>query len=352
MPRKQERSRTAPARKPASPPAGRVTIIAEIGMNHDGSFGNACRMIDAAAECGADAAKFQLHIASAETLRNAPTPPYFSAEPRYEYFERTSFRTEQWKAIRRRCTEKKVAFYCSPFSDEAVEALEKIGMDAYKIPSGEVTNLPFLETVASTGKPVLLSSGMSTWAELDRAVETILRRHDRLTVLQCTSEYPCPPEHVGLNNLDEIRRRYKVAVGLSDHTLTSYASLAAVVLGAAVIEKHFTLSRKMYGSDAAHSLEPADFAELVSGIRTVEKLLASPVDKDRFAGGLTRIKQTFEKSVVTVADIPAGARIEAAMLGVKKPALGIPAARLGEMIGRHARRAIKKDCLLREEDLK
>ncbi len=330
--------------------SGRVLVIAEIGMNHDGSFGNACRMVDVAAECGAGAVKFQTHISRAETLRDAPMPPYFKGEPRYEYFERTAFRREQWDALRVHCETRKVEFLSSPFSVEAVELLEKVGVARYKIPSGEVTNLPYLDAVARTGKPVLLSSGMSAWAELDRAVETVLRHHARLTVLQCTSEYPCPYERVGLNVLGEMKARYRLPVGLSDHTLTSYAAVAAVVLGAEVIEKHFTLSRHLYGSDARHSLEPAELGDLVAAVRATETMLASPVDKDAVER-FRVMKETFEKSVVSVVEIPAGAVIRAEMLAIKKPGTGIPAARLGEVVGKRAARRIAADAVLTPADV-
>lgn len=330
--------------------SGRVLVIAEIGMNHDGSFGNACRMVDVAAECGAGAVKFQTHISRAETLRDAPMPPYFKGEPRYEYFERTAFRREQWDALRAHCETRKVEFLSSPFSVEAVELLEKVGVARYKIPSGEVTNLPYLDAVARTGKPVLLSSGMSAWAELDRAVETVLRHHARLTVLQCTSEYPCPYERVGLNVLGEMKARYRLPVGLSDHTLTSYAAVAAVVLGAEVIEKHFTLSRHLYGSDARHSLEPAELGDLVAAVRATETMLASPVDKDAVER-FRVMKETFEKSVVSVVEISAGAVIRAEMLAIKKPGTGIPAARLGEVVGKRAARRIAADAVLTPADV-
>jgi N-acetylneuraminate synthase len=325
-------------------------IIAEVGSVHDGSFGNARRLIDVAAECGADVVKFQTHIASAETLRDAPMPPYFTGEPRYEYFERTAFTLEQWEALKAHCEGLQVEFLSSPFSVEAVELLEKIGVRRYKVPSGEVTNLPYLEVVAQTGKPVLLSSGMSNWAELDAAVNTILRHHDRLTVLQCTSEYPCPYERVGLNVMLEMRERYKVPVGLSDHTLTNYAAYAAVVLGATVIEKHFTLSRHMYGSDAKHSLEPADFADLVQGVRAIEMILANPINKD----DITRhkgMKETFEKSLVAVIDIPVGARLTREMIGIKKPGTGIRAARLHEVLGKRTTRRISAERVLMPTDI-
>jgi len=326
------------------------SVIAEVGSVHDGSFGNARSLIDAAAASGADAVKFQTHIAEAETLRDAPAPPYFRGEPRFEYFERTAFTPEQWKAIREHCTEQGVEFLSSPFSIEAVELLEKVGVGRYKIGSGEVTNIPLLEVVARTGRPILLSSGMSTWAELDEAVEVIRRHHDRLTLLQCTSEYPCPAEEVGLNVMLEMRDRYDLDVGLSDHTLSNYAAFAAVALGARVVEKHFTFSRLMYGSDARHSLEPSELEDLVRGVRAIEATLAHPVDKDVVAARLRPMKDIFEKSVVAVVDIPAGTVIDETMLAVKKPGTGIPARRLGEVAGRRASRFIQMDTLLKEDD--
>jgi N-acetylneuraminate synthase len=245
---------------------------------------------------------------------------------------------------------KRLSFFI-PFSIEAVDLLESIGVSRYKVPSGEVSNLPLLEVIAQTGKPVLLSSGMSSWAELDEAVTTILRHHSQLTVLQCTSEYPCSYEEVGLNAMQEMRDRYGLPVRFSDHTLTPYASLAAVVLGAAVIEKHLTFSRQMYGSDARHSLEPHEFAELVRGIRAVETMMAAKVDKDSTAVRLREMKSIFEKSVVSLVEIPAGAAITGEMVGVKKPGTGIPARRLRDVVGRCAVRDIAKDTILQEEDL-
>ncbi|MBI3951351.1 MAG: N-acetylneuraminate synthase family protein [Acidobacteria bacterium] len=329
----------------------RVLVVAEVGSVHDGSFGNAKHLIDVAVSCRADAIKFQTHIASAETLRDAPMPPYFRGEPRYEYFERTAFTSNQWQELKDHCDESGIEFLSSAFSIEAVELLESVGVARYKIPSGEVTNLPLLEVIAQTGKPILLSSGMSAWAELDDAVNTILPHHDRLTLLQCTSEYPCPYEEVGLNVMVEMHERYRLPVGLSDHTLTAYASLAAVVLGASVIEKHLTFSRCMYGSDARHSLEPNEFTELVQGIRAVETMLSSPVEKDASAARLKGMKEIFEKSVVSLTDIPAGAVITVEMVGVKKPGTGIPARRLPEIVGRRAARRIAEDRLILEDDL-
>ena len=328
----------------------KVEVIAEVGSVHDGSFGNALCLVDLATECGADTVKFQTHIASAETLRDALQPPYFNAEPRYDYFERTAFRPDQWCAIIERCENRNILFLSSPFSCEAVDLLETAGAQRFKIPSGEVTHLPLLEKTARTGKPVLLSSGMSSWEELDEAVNTILRHNSQLTILQCTSAYPCPYEQVGLDVMLQMRDRYQLPVGLSDHTLTPYASFAAVSLGAAVIEKHLTFSRRMYGSDARHSMEPHDFRLLVEGIRAIETMLAVQVNKhntEPFEG----MKLVFEKSMVSLTDIPEGAAITRDMIGFKKPGTGIPARRLADVLSSRAARFIPMDTILSEDDL-
>jgi N,N'-diacetyllegionaminate synthase len=322
-----------------------VFVIAEAGMNHDGSLGNAMRLAEVAAECGADAVKFQLHDARAETTRDAPSPPYFQHESRWEYFERTAFTDEQWRMLKAACDAAQIEFLCSPFSLEALERLEALGVARYKIGSGEVTNLELVRAAAATGKPVLLSSGMSSWAELDAAVEAA---GDDVTVLQCTSEYPTPPERVGLNLLAELRERYGKPVGLSDHTLGPYAAYAAVALGAVAVEKHFTLSREAYGPDAALALEPDELEDLVDGVREIEAMLGSAVDKDDLEP-FAEMKRVFEKSVVAAADIPAGAVLERSMLTAKKPGTGIPAARLDELVGRSARAAIAADTVITEE---
>jgi N,N'-diacetyllegionaminate synthase len=328
----------------------KVYVIAEVGSVHDGSFGNAQRLIDVAIGCGADAVKFQTHLPAAETLRDAPMPSYFKGEPRFEYFARTGFSLEQWKKLAQHATAGGIEFMSSPFSAEAVAMLEDIGISRYKIPSGEVSNLPMLEVIAKTGKPVFLSSGMSSWAELDAAVATIRRHHNNLWVMQCTSSYPCPPEHVGLNVLGEMKARWDVPVGYSDHSMENNACLAAVALGATVVEKHLTFSRAMYGSDAKHSAEPAQFTSLVKGIREITAMLENPVDKNDLSA-FREMKEIFEKSVVSTRDIAAGSVITLEMLGIKKPGSGIPAARLNDVVGSVAKVDIKSDSLIRETDL-
>lgn len=326
-----------------------MRIIAEIGSVHDGSLGNALRLIDAAAEAGADTVKFQTHIAEAESLADAPAPGYFSDEPRITYFKRTGFAPEQWRKLAAHAAARGATFLSSPFSLEAVDLLETVGVQAYKVPSGEVSNLPLLERIAATGKPVLLSSGMSNWAELDAAVAA-LKPGGPVTILQCTSAYPCAPEQVGLNVIGEMCARYGLAVGFSDHTLGFAAALAAAAQGASVIEKHFTFSRLMYGSDAKNSMEPADFRILCRSLHEVWAMLGRPVDKDDIAP-YADMKRIFEKSVVTAAPVRAGAALTRELLAFKKPGDGIPARDYRRLVGRHAKRDLPADHKLAEGDL-
>ena len=318
------------------------TIIAEIGSVHDGSFGNACKLIEAAAAAGADVVKFQTHIAEAETLADAPMPPYFQGEPRFAYFRRTAFSPAQCRELMQVAASSGVMWISSPFSLEAVDLLEDLGMEVYKIPSGEVSNLPLHEKIAATGKPVLLSSGMSSWAELDRAVAVYRSAGAALTVMQCTTEYPTPPERAGLNVLAEIRDRYGVPAGYSDHTADLAVPVAAAALGATVIEKHFAFSRLMYGSDARHSLEPNEFRQMTAAVRAVWTMLDHPVDKSD-AGPYAGMKRIFEKSIVAASPLPAGTVIERAHLAFKKPGDGIPAASYATLLGRRLRAAVPAD---------
>lgn len=324
-------------------------IIAEIGSVHDGSLGNACELVKLAAACGADVAKFQTHIAEAETLPNAPAPAYFQGEPRWEYFRRTAFTSDQWRHIKAVCEDVGIEFLSSPFSEAAVELLESVGVASYKIPSGEVTNLPLLEKVASTAKPVYLSSGMSNWEELDAAVK-ILRGGGPLCVMQCTSAYPCPPERAGINIISEMARRYGLPVGFSDHVDGFAAAFAAAAMGATVIEKHLTFSRHMYGSDAANAMEPEDFSRFCQGLREVWRMVNHPVDKDNLSE-VREMKRIFEKSIVTARKVKAGTVLCSDDLTYKKPGDGIPAARFRDIIGRRTVRDLASNHKLEESDL-
>jgi len=299
----------------------KVFIIAEVGNLHNGCVDLAKEFIQQAASCGSDAVKFQVHVFDAESLPKAPNPPYFKSESRKQYFERTSFDVDQWKILKNYTEEVcKIEFMASAFSSEAVDLLESIGIKKYKIPSGEVTNLPLLEKIASLGKPVLLSSGMSSWKELGNAVETLKTGScQEITILQCSSVYPCPTQEVGLNVLSEMKERFDLSVGFSDHTLDNTASIAAVALGAEVIERHFTLEKNISGSDSGHSLTPLELTKFIKEIRNLELALDNKVDKDVSAEKLQDMKVIFEKSVVSKQQIRKGLRLNYDMLAFKKP---------------------------------
>lgn len=324
-------------------------IIAEIGSVHDGSFGNACRLVEVAAACGADVVKFQTHIAEAETLRDAPGPAYFRGEPRWEYFKRTAFSEDQWATLKVVCENSGVEFLSSPFSEQAVDLLESVGVASYKIPSGEVTNLPLLERIVVTGKPVYLSSGMSNWKELDAAV-AVLEKGGALTIMQCTSSYPCPPQLAGLNIVGEMAERYGLPVGFSDHHEGFAAAVAAAALGATVIEKHLTFSRQMYGSDAANGMESLDFEKYCRSLRDVWSMIEHPVNKDD-TSAFANMKQVFEKSIVTARPLVAGSIISLNDLAFKKPGDGISAARYKEILGRRVIDNLPEDHKLGDNDI-
>jgi len=311
---------------------GSVYVVAEIGMTHDGSFGLAVKLTEAAIDSGAHVIKYQWHIAEAETTRAAPTPPYFTNEKRFDYFNRTQFSVDQFRSLADLCRGNNVIPCVSVFSIESVHCAQEAGFDIIKIPSGEVTNIPMLRVVRETGLPVILSSGMSNWDELDQAVDTLGNKKN-LCILQCTSMYPTPAAKVGLNIIGELRRRYNTSVGLSDHTLTGATAVAAVALGVTVIEKHFTISKLLYGPDARFSLDPDEFKRLVNDVQYVSCAINSSVNKDDI-GHFSEMKQVFQKSIVAKTAIKKGEVLTMDNLAFKKPGTGIPASRVDNILGK------------------
>jgi N-acetylneuraminate synthase len=328
-------------------------IVAEVAQSHDGSLGFAHAFIDAIANAGADAVKFQTHIAAAESTPAEPWRVKFSPQDatRYDYWRRMEFAEEQWRGLKRHAEDRGLIFLSSPFSAEAVELLERVGMVAWKVASGEVSNAPLFERLLATGRPILLSSGMSPLAELDATVARAQAARVPIAVLQCTTAYPCPPERIGLNLLPIFRDRYGCPVGLSDHSGTIFAGLAAATLGCDVLEVHVTLSREMFGPDVPASVTTMELRQLVDGVRFVERLRASPVDKDAAADAAAAMRQLFTKSVVARVDLPAGTVLAPEHLSIKKPGTGIPSERIGSVLGRPLRRDVARDQLLTWEDL-
>lgn len=328
-------------------------VIGEVAQAHDGSLGLAHAFIDAIADAGADGVKFQTHIASAESTPSEPFRVRFTQQDatRFDYWRRMEFSEQGWHGLAQHAAERDLLFLSSPFSTEAVELLERVGVPAWKIASGEVANTPMFERISNTRLPVLLSTGMSPWSEIDQAVRRVRAADLPLLVFQCTSSYPCPPEKVGLNVLQELESRYSCPVGLSDHSGTIFPGVAAALQGVDMVEVHVTLSREMFGPDVVASVTTDELRDLIAGIRFVERMRSSEVDKDALALEMTPLREAFTKSVVAAVAIPQGTTLERQHLAAKKPGTGIPAERLESILGRRVVRALSKDELLQEEDL-
>jgi N,N'-diacetyllegionaminate synthase len=342
------------AERELPPLAEHVLVIAEVAQAHDGSLGTAHAYIDAVAKAGADVVKFQTHIASAESTPSEPWRVRFSPreESRYEYWKRMEFTEAEWLGLRKHALKAGVDFLSSPFSLEALELLERVGVMGWKVASGEVKNAAMLNRMAATHLPVMLSTGMSPLSEIDEAVALLREREVKeITVMQCTSAYPTPPEKVGLNVLPVLRERYRCDVGLSDHSGTIWPSLSAVTLGASIVEVHVTFSRDAFGPDVPASVTIEDLGRLVEGVRFLERARAHPIDKDAAARELEPMRKLFMKSVVARRTLPAGTVLAGADLAAKKPGTGIPAERLPSLVGRRLARDVAADAVLMDEDL-
>ena len=328
-------------------------IIAEVAQAHEGSLGILHSYIDAVAKTGADAIKFQTHIAEAESSVHEPFRVKFSYEDatRYDYWHRMSFTAEQWKGIKAHCDEVGLDFISSPFSQAAVDLLESLDVTQYKIGSGEVTNFLMLEKICKTGKRIILSSGMSSFEELDEAVAFVKEYGNDLVVLQCTTSYPTPYERLGLNVIQELRDRYDVPVGLSEHTGKIYAGIAAAALGTDMLEFHVVFDRRMFGPDATSSLTIDETKQLVEGVRAIEAANNNPIDKADNSQ-YKSLKAIFEKSLAVNRDLPQGHILRFEDLEAKKPSgFGIAASKYEQVVGVKLQKAIKKWTFLSAEYL-
>jgi N,N'-diacetyllegionaminate synthase len=330
----------------------RCVVIAEVAQAHDGSLGLAHAYIDVAARCGVDAIKFQTHIADSESTPAEPWRVEFSPQDstRYDYWRRMEFSEAQWKGLKQHADERGLLFLSSPFSPEAVDLLSRVGVVAWKVASGEVTSPDLLARIAATRLPVWISTGMSTFAEIDQAVELVRASGLEFALFQCTSEYPTPPEKLGLNVIGELRERYRCPVGLSDHSGKIYAGLAAATIGVDLLEVHMTLSPDMFGPDTSVSLTPDRLSQLVEGVRFIESARANSVDKDAIAEELSAMRSLFRKSLVTARDLRAGELITRSDVRMKKPGSGIPATEIENVIGRRLVRTVPGNTFLKESD--
>jgi len=333
-------------------PGGKALVIAEIAQAHDGSLGTAHAYIDAVADAGADAIKFQMHIAQAESTREEPWRTKFSRQDvtRYEYWQRMEFAPEHWQGLCDHAHERGLLFIVSPFSRQAVERMVAIGADVLKIASGEALVLDGL-VPADVTLPVIVSTGMSTWSEIEASVAAVQARGLSFGLLQCTSQYPTPFDLVGLNVIDEMARRFDCPVGLSDHSGTPYPTLATLARGHGLIEVHVTFHRGMFGPDVSSSLTLEEFAQVCAARDAFAAMNAAPVDKDALAARLDNLRGIFSKSVGITRPLAAGAVLDRDALTLKKPGTGIPAAELGSLVGRRLVRDVDPGDLLKRSDV-
>ena len=332
----------------------RCFVVAEVAQAHDGSLGTAHAYIDAAAEAGADAIKFQTHIADAESTLDEPWRVKFSRQDqsRFDYWRRMEFTPDQWAGLAQHCAERQIEFMSSPFSLEAVDLLAGLGMRLWKIASGEIYNPPLLEAVLATGQPVVYSTGMSALEELDEIVERTRQSGNDFTLLQCATAYPCPPELWGFGVMDEIRDRFGCLAGFSDHSGDIYAGLAAAALGATVLELHITFNRSSFGPDVPASVSVEDLARLVNGVRQIETARRANPDKATVARQTGDLKNIFGRSLALRDDLPEGSVITEDQLVLKKPAGGIQWSERHSVIGRTLVRAKSARRLLSTEDFR
>jgi len=311
-------------------------IIAEVGQAHDGSLGILHSYIDAVSKCGVDAIKFQTHIAAAESSEFEPFRVKFSYEDktRYDYWMRMEFTLEEWRNIKKHCEDVGLEFLSSPFSNLAVDWLEEINVNKYKIGSGEVSNFLMLEKIAKTRKPIIISSGLSNFHELDDTIKFLKSFGNELTILQCTTKYPTLPEDVGLNVINELKERYHLPVGLSDHSGMIYPCLSAVSLGANILEFHVTFDKRIFGPDSKSSLTLDEVGQVVDGVRFIEKSLANKINKNENKQ-FEDLKNIFEKSLAINKNMKIGDYITFEDLEAKKPAnYGVNAKDYRSVIGK------------------
>jgi sialic acid synthase len=328
-------------------------IIAEIGINHQGSMKMAKRLIDAAAEAGANAAKFQKRhverVMIKEWLDKPYTGPNSFGATYGEHKIALEFSEEEFAQLKEYTESKGLSFMASAWDEESVDVLERIGISSYKMASADLINHPLLEYIAGKGKPMILSTGMATMEEVQAAVEFVQQFTPLFAILQCTSTYPSKFEELNLRVIQRYQEEFETVVGYSGHELGIAVPVAAVALGAKIVERHFTLDRTMKGTDQAASLEPGGFGRMVRDIRAIESALGDGEKRIQESERPIRVK--LAKSLVSKLDIPTGATITREMLTTKGPGIGIPPAKMATVIGRKTKKNIPADSLILEEDL-
>jgi len=360
-----------------------VFVVAEIGKNFIQTeddrpvaeyLQNAKELVDAAVASGADAVKFQTHEVEDEVLNTEFISPHFKARgsERYSWVTRNTKATPLesfWKPLKQYCDQRGIIFFSTPMSRKAAQKLDQVGVPFWKVGSGDILDFVMLDYMRYSGKPIILSSGMSTQEEVERAVEFLREKNDRVVLLHCVSKYPCPPEALHLKTIEFYKERFAMPIGFSDHSLDIDSALAAVTMGATILEKHFSMSRTLFGADHQVSLTPREFTDLVNGIREVQKNPAKrkEVLKSEFVqkgmGNKAKVLQDgeavfrplFRKSLMAGQDIPAGTILGPEMIYAMRPqqyAGGLPSERYKEVLGKKTKKALKKYDPITEEILR
>lgn len=328
-------------------------IIAEIAQAHEGSLGIAHSYIDALANAGVDAVKFQTHIAEAESSDFEPFRVKFSYEDetRFDYWKRMEFTLDQWQGLKTHCEEKGVEFISSPFSCAAVDLLEKINVKRYKIGSGEMTNFLMLEKIARTKKPIILSSGMSDWNELEQAIDFLKPFGNELSIMQCTTAYPTLPAQWGLNMIKGMKEKFNIPVGFSDHSSTIVSALAATALGASMLEFHAVFDKEMFGPDAKASLTISEIKELIVGVKQITTSLAHNEHK-KDVSAFAELKIMFGKSIAINKNLSKGTILKLEDLESKKPGnKGISAKDYSMVVGKKLTKDVTQWSFIQIEDI-
>ena len=333
-----------------------VYVIAEISQNHDGSLGQAHAFIDAVARTGADAVKFQTHIASEESTLYEPfrIPFSYCDKTRYDYWKRMEFTEAEWHGLFEHAHSLGLDFLSSPFSIRALELLEHIGVPAWKIGSGEVFNSVLINKVIETGKPIILSTGLSTIDEVKKLVKKITDAGNNLILLECTTAYPSKANQIPIYLIREYLNTFSCPIGISDHSATIFPGIAAVALGAKCVEVHVTMSREMFGPDVAASVTTDELEELVKGVRFVNNMLQCKIDKSVLSESSEELRKMFSKSLYANRNINKGERLTTEDIGIKKPHNddAFDADDYYRVLGTIALRDIKKDEIIKQEYIK
>jgi N,N'-diacetyllegionaminate synthase len=333
----------------------KLNIIAEIGQSHEGNISLAHSYIDAIYKAGVSTVKFQMHFASEESSAHdkfRTKVKYLFDKTRFDYWKRVEFSIDQWRELKKHAESLGLLFLVSPFSFKAVNILQKLNIQGWKIGSGELNNFPLIERIARTKKPIILSTGLSDYKEIDQTVNLIKNFHENIALMQCTSLYPCPKEMFGLNVIQELKKRYNnLKIGFSDHSGNLLTSLAAKALGADFVEVHVVFDKNISGFDTESSITISDLEVLSKNFNYLKKILVYKVNKNLINKSLIKNKILFEKSIILKKNMIPNQKILLKNLDFKKPRNGIPAKDFRKILGKKVNKKKRKGSFLLKNDI-